>query len=44
MTIACDNCGAEFDGRWEIDEIQTPHGEKKVCTECDDPQSTFTDI
>jgi hypothetical protein len=45
MPIQCDNCDAQFEGRWELDEITDPHGNtRKVCIECDDPQSTFTEL
>jgi rubrerythrin len=44
MGFRCDNCGSEYEGRWELDHIADARGNaRKVCPACDDPQSTFTE-
>lgn len=43
MALACNNCGAEFENQWELDEITDPTGNaKKMCPACDNPQTTFS--
>jgi hypothetical protein len=44
MALECDNCGEQFDERWELEDAPVPGQDRKICPECEDPQGMFSDV